>query len=71
MPINLVNAIVNLPYLSDSKIAILIADKIGLDDTKHERKGMMEVLSAVNNRIKVLEEEMINIKSLMDEKKKD
>lgn len=71
MPINLVNAIVNLPYLSDSKIAILIADKIGLDNTKHERKGMMEVLSAVNNRIKVLEEEMINIKSLMDEKKKD
>ena len=61
--INLINFITKLPYISDSKIALDVADKLGIDKTKKDLKDMMaeidtlrEDISETNEKIKEMKE---------------
>ncbi len=65
--INFVNLTINLPFLIDTKLSAFIADKIGLDNTKRDRKNMMEELSNTEKRLQSTEEEMMLLKKVIDD----
>lgn len=65
--INLVNLVINLPFLIDTKFSAFIADKIGLDNTKRDRKNMIDELSNTDKGMQSVKEEMILLKKVIDE----
>ena len=62
--IHLINFITKLPYISDSPLALFVAEKLGIDETKKELKDMLSEIDACGEKIKDLSE---NIKEYKEQ----
>ena len=56
--IHLINFITKLPYISDSSLAMIVADKLGIDETKKDLKDMLSEIDACGEKIKDLSEKI-------------
>ena len=66
---NLVNFIFKYPYLSKSPIACLVADKLGLTNTKKDRNDLFKKRDEIEKRIKEITEELSELKKIQEEKR--
>jgi len=56
--IHLINFITKLPYISDSKFALKVADKLGIEDTKKDLKDKLAEIDISREKIKDLSEKI-------------
>ena len=54
--INLINFITKFPYISDSELALFVADKLGIEDTKKDLKDKLSEIDTCAEKIKELSE---------------
>ncbi len=54
--INLINFITKFPYISDSELALFVADKLGIEDTKKDLKDKLSEIDTCAEKIKDLSE---------------
>ena len=66
---NFVNMIFRFPYISDSKLASFIAEKIGVENTKKDRNDMVEKINSIDARIVEINEELSVLKKIAEEKR--
>ena len=62
--INLINFITKLPYISDSNLALFVADKLGIDQTKKDLKDMLVEIDEIAGKIKEVSEEIKKYKDM-------
>ena len=62
--INFINFITKLPYISDSKLSLVIADKLGIDRTKKDLKDMLSEREELEGTIKETAEEIQRYKEM-------
>ncbi|MCR5848165.1 MAG: hypothetical protein K6G75_08620 [Lachnospiraceae bacterium] len=67
--IGAVNFMVNLPYVSDSGFAKLVADKLGLDHTKADLNDLIEQMKRDDEQTIRLKEEIQTLKKKINEDK--
>ena len=62
--INLINFITKLPYISESELALFVADKLGIDDTKKNLKAIIAEIDETGKKIKEVSEEIQKYKEM-------
>ncbi len=66
---NLVNFIFKYPYLSQSPIADLVADKLGLINTKRDKNDLFKKREEIEKRVEEIKEELSELKKKQEEKR--
>ena len=62
--INLINFLTKLPYISDSKFSLSIADKLGIDRTKKDLNDMLSEREEIETKIKEVATEIQKYKDM-------